>query len=96
VKQKMIEIVNIEIRRAEVGINGKWIQVPNTGKNPHMKVIANWLRENNLEINDPTGNLWVGLKELIDNAFTHYGILGEFLPVTAQLPVISRRQRIQV
>jgi hypothetical protein len=92
----MIEIVNIEIRRAEVGLNGKWIQVPNTGKNPHMKVIANWLRENNLEVVDPTGDLWVGLRELIDVSFMRWGILGEFLPVLVQLPVTSRRARIRL
>jgi hypothetical protein len=94
--EQLAEPINVEIRRTEVAIAGKWFQVPKEVKNPHLKVIAAWLRDNGLEVDDPTGDIWVSLKERIDESEAHWNILGEFPAVTAQLPVIARRARIQV
>jgi hypothetical protein len=88
--------IRIDLRRTEVGINGQFFPIAQDAKAPHLKAISTWLKNNGLEVDDPTGDIWTTLKGVVNVSLEMWENCGTFPPSAVNIPVVPRRERIQV
>jgi hypothetical protein len=88
--------VRIDLRRTEVGINGQFFPIAQNAKAPQLKAISEWLKDNGLEVKDPTGEIWGTLRDVVNVSLEMWENCGTFPPSAVNIPVVPRRERIRI